>query len=342
MRDLIYLDFEKAASIWSQSRGGLRERVSVTEETTKDREAKVKLGIPTLADAKFGADYGEKRSTLESRVLHHDLLSEVEAELERKGLVSDLLSPSPGNVLSPESIRARIGKRPYLRAEGPSVIEDYRRILSIAAKFNDIVDFVAWCGLENVRKSPEFALLQQRLKEARDGLKQIKDRNQKVAKQSELKALESQIQAQLKPELKGVEDRLLDGIRMWIETFMPNRINFRIYPYEACPSFQVVCNLKRECFVDQDLEHLLYGYSTRPNVPLAVFGLITSLPPVTAPAFDPLAELDSVKVPSNDVAVEKGFRGMFSAMDEFETLMRFSRYPSVTLHPIAVYRSFEI
>jgi hypothetical protein len=38
---------------------------------------------------------------------------------------------------------------------------------------------------------------------------------------------------------------------------------------------------------------------------------------------------------------EKAFRVVFSAMDNLEDFMRYSRYPNVTIHPIAVYRSFK-
>ena len=95
---------------------------------------------------------------------------------------------------------------------------------------------------------------------------------------------------------------------------MSSRINFRVYPFTNCPSFQVLCNLKRDCFVDSDLEHLMYGYGNRPNVPLAVFGLVTSLPPEDDPAFDPLAEFETDEALPERVAFEKAFRKMFGAI----------------------------
>ena len=39
LRDLLYLDFDKTASIWSQLDLGLLERVSVTQDSGKDRSA---------------------------------------------------------------------------------------------------------------------------------------------------------------------------------------------------------------------------------------------------------------------------------------------------------------
>ena len=59
LRDLLYLDFDKTASIWSQLDLGLLERVSVTQDSGKDRSAGAKFGVPGLAEANLGV---EKRS----------------------------------------------------------------------------------------------------------------------------------------------------------------------------------------------------------------------------------------------------------------------------------------
>jgi hypothetical protein len=82
LRDLLYLDFDKAASIWSQFEEGLLKSIDVTEDTGKDRAAGtkfgLKFGVPGLADAQaeanLGVDYIQKRSTLQSKILHHDVL----------------------------------------------------------------------------------------------------------------------------------------------------------------------------------------------------------------------------------------------------------------------------
>jgi hypothetical protein len=184
--------------------------------------------------------------------------------------------------------------------------------------------------------------LQAQIEAKRQEIKEIKDRNQKTLETTKLKALESQVEKALAnaTTTAGLEQWLLDGIKQWIDTFMPDRINFRIYPFDNIPSFQVLCNLKRDCFVDQNLEHLLYGYGNRPNVPLAVFGLITSIPPKEKSSFNPLAEFSDNNSP--DIAYERVFREIFGAMENFESIVRFSRYPNITIHPIAVFREFGV
>jgi hypothetical protein len=169
---------------------------------------------------------------------------------------------------------------------------------------------------------------------------QFRDRNQKAVAKAQVGKMRRQVQELLKPQLNIIDDWLVQGMRLFINTFMSTRINFRIYPFSACPGFQVLCNLKRDCFVDSDLEHLLYGYGNRPNVPLAVFGLITSLPPKESTAFNPMQEFADDPELGKSAAFEQGFRGVFAGMEGMEAIVRFSRYPNVTVHPIAVYRSF--
>jgi hypothetical protein len=321
LRDLLYLDFDKAGSIWSQFEEGLTERLSVTEDSGKDRGAGTKFGLPGIAEANLGVDYQQKRSTLHSKTLHHDVLNRVEKRLTEAKLVADLSLELTEDESSPERIRAVVEKRPYLRAQGFSVLEDYRRILAIIEKFNDVGQFLTKIAQENLKKSPEYAQLTQLLTEMKKAAGAAPDRNRKAIEKAKANEIERQVQELCKPPITAPDDWLLKGIRLLIETFMPSRINFRIYPFHKCPSFQVLCNLKRECFVDADLEHLLYGYGNRPNVPLGVFGLVTSLPHKTEPTFDPMKEFEgTLAVQGQDkVAFEKAFRGVFTAIQAVES-----------------------
>jgi hypothetical protein len=111
IRDLIYFDFDKAASIWSQFEEGLLERTSVTEDLGKDRAAGTRFGIPGVAEASLGVDYLQKTSKLQSKTLHHDLLNRVETGLTESGLVTDL-SKLGGSVTTAQQVRSALGGRP--------------------------------------------------------------------------------------------------------------------------------------------------------------------------------------------------------------------------------------
>ncbi len=108
LRDLLYLDFDKAASIWSQFEEGLPERLSVTEDTGTARAAGTKFAYLGLAGANLRADYLDKRLTLQSKTLHHDVLNRVERRLTEVGLVTDLADAVSSDESSPEKIRNAI------------------------------------------------------------------------------------------------------------------------------------------------------------------------------------------------------------------------------------------
>ena len=167
VRDLVYLDFDKASSIWSQFEGGLRERVSITEDDGKGQNMGVKFGIPKVAEATLGADYAQKRSTLETKILHHDVLNRVDTELSDRGLVFDVSRTIDDSETDPENIHNAIGRSPYVKATGQCVIEDYPRILSICEKYNDIIKFIGKCGMQSIEQSPEYLELQVQIEDAR-------------------------------------------------------------------------------------------------------------------------------------------------------------------------------
>lgn len=341
VRDLIYFDFDKAASIWSQFSGGLRERVSDTEDKMREQKAGAKIGIPKIVEANLGAEWIQKTTTLETKVLHHDLLNHLEIRLREIRLVADLMETVDITESSPEMIRSAIAERPYVIAEGWGAIEDYQRILKVIEKFNDLTEFISTSGRETFKQTEEYKILKSQIAEIRANINREKDRNKREAAKSQVAAIEKQLENPTGDSINKVEQWLIDGIQLWTNTFMPKRINLRIFPFENCPSFQIICNLKRECFVDQDLEHLLYGYGNFPNVPLGVLGLITSIPAQTASKFDPLAEFADETNLTDKTRFESAYRGLFTALDGLEDFVRYSRYPNVTVHPIAVYRHFK-
>jgi hypothetical protein len=341
IRDLLYLDFAKAASICSQLEGGLPAKTDVTQDLEKNRDAGVKFGIPKLAEANLSVDYVEKRSTLQSRTLHHNVLSLVETGLKELGLVTELSDALPSDEASPESVRFALGNRPYVIAQGQCVIEDYRRIVAMTGRYTELMDFIAHCQTDTVKKSLAYQQGKAAVEAARQAAKAIKDRNARAVQVSKIQEQDKALDQLAIRKTDGPASWLLEGIRMFIDTFMASRINFRVFPFESCPSFQLLCNLKTDCFVDADFEHMLYSYGNRPDVPLAIFGLITSSPQPNAKAFDPLQDLAEATGLTPHGSFEKSFRAIFPALDELSAFMRYSRYPNVIVHPIAVFRSFS-
>ena len=272
------------------------------------------------------------------------MLALVESRLKQARLVTDLSTAVSPNELSAARIREAIGDRPYLQAEGDAVIEDYKRMLEISEKLNDLIAFSHRSFSENTKGS-EYKQLEEALRSQKQAADQIQDRAERDARRQLANATQrklEEIARLLQTPPPKVEQWALDGLRLWVNTFMPNRITLRIFPFSKCPSFQVLCNLKKDCFVDSDLEHLLYGYGRRPNVRLAVVGLVTSLPTESGPVFDSMREFTEDAGLVKRVPMEKAYRDLFEKLDAVEADIRFARYPNVSVHPIAVYRSFAM
>lgn len=271
IRDILYFDFEKASSIWSQFQWGKSESISFETEENSNQNAGINLGLPNIAQAKFGLSEGDKRTIIETRILHHDLLNRIETLLESSNLIIDLNKKLSSDTDSPEVIRNVISNIPYIVGSGWSILEDYKKMYEISDKFNELAKFPGRSVQEGYKKTPEYTELSQKLEKAKIDMKLIKDNKQRAIASRNIKDLNESIQKLITSKITAVEQWIIDGIKLWIKTFVPNRINFRVYPFSKCPSFQILCNLKRESFVDQDLEHLLYGYSYRPNIPLTIF-----------------------------------------------------------------------
>jgi hypothetical protein len=73
LRDLLYLDWEKAASIFSQLQGGLLKETQESAEKARERRAGLGLSIGPLRP-EVGGSAADRASVVETRVMHHDLL----------------------------------------------------------------------------------------------------------------------------------------------------------------------------------------------------------------------------------------------------------------------------
>ena len=341
LRDLIYLDFEKATSAFSQLDRGLLREMQSTAEDSRDRRVMHK-GDLKVYKPEYGETTVEKSTEVESRILHHDVLVRLEEILFDRGLAVDLNAALAEVEPTPARIRAAVADGPYVRAEGWAVIEDYERAKRIAANFNPLVGFIQRSIEENLKKTDEYRSLEAQLAEQREAVKRIQNRDERVRAQARLKALESHVQSLLKAAgaVDAIPDWLIEGLRILVDAFMPGRINLRVFPFEAVPSFQVLANLKRDCFLEQDLDNLVYAYGTQPDIKLTVLGLVTSLPRPDGPSFKALQEFARAAdgETSDERTFEKGFSGLFSGFEALERFVRYAHYPSVAAYPLAVYR----
>ncbi len=135
IRDLIYLDFNKTASIMSQFEGGLLQEIQSEYEDTSEKHR----GAATdwkVVSGELGSGITQRIAQLESRKLHHDLLARVEQKLFSQKLAVDLNTDISNSDITVEVLRTKLAGKFYVRAEGWVVIEDFERILGILKRYN--------------------------------------------------------------------------------------------------------------------------------------------------------------------------------------------------------------
>jgi hypothetical protein len=344
LRDLIYFDSDKAASILSQIEGGLLTESQESAEEVSERRRSARLG-PIMFQPEFGTTRSERTAVLESKVLHHGLLTRLEQGLKDMGMLLNINEAvdSDDPDYSDKGLHDLITKPSFIVAEGWAALEDFNRVDAFISDFPNLVEFINRCATHGIQGSDAYKAMQETIVALTKEVRQEKDSKRKAQLKLQQRQLEEQAE-QLLASVETVEDIppdwLLEGIRSFITTLIPNRVNLRIYPFEQNPRFEVLSNLKAEYFMDSDLENIRFAYGTRPNVPFTALGLVTSIPREKNKLFDPVAELEHHPT-SEDDQIELGFRHLLRTFADFERFVRFSHYPNVTVYPIAVYQKLD-
>jgi len=336
IREILYFDKEKAISLLSQIEWGLTRDFTVEQDNTKTQKNVLNIRFPSLFSGTHSRERRDRERVSETKEFHHDLLNRVEYQLKSRNAIIEMFDKSKYYTLVEEDeIRSLLGEKQYINASGSCFIEDYSRILSISSIFTQQVNFINRSNIENDATNENNLKLVADLMRIEKELRRAKNANERANKENELNLKYEEIGKKLK---NYVEQWKFDGISLWINTYLKDRLIFRILPSPKCPSFQIICNLKRACIVDGNIEYLISSYSTKPNIPFYVLGLITSKPEKNEIGINPLAEFDMKGELNNIETIEKGFRSLFPAIEGLESFTRFSRYPNITVEPIAIYR----
>lgn len=335
IRDLLYLDFEKTASLFSQLEDGLLNEVKATSEASENIEKSVKGKIP-IVGAEISGLSVEKKQIIESRSLHHNLLTKVEDELIKRKVVSEL------NLLEATShieLRNEAKKRPYLLAEGRVSIEDFIRLNEFSEVFNRFNEIILWANLFN---HPEYQAAKDEISALSHAKKNSKERKRKDKLEKELEELKKLVRAST--GLIEIDPALFENLRFMIDHFLKEVITVRLFPFDNVPEFQVIANLKKDSFIDGNIDSLIRAYGRRPNVDLTILGLVTSVPEVQEDDFfENLDErLEALTLQPESQALEKTFFAMSNALENVDKMLRFTRYPNVTVYPLAIYRSINL
>lgn len=134
----------------------------------------------------------------------------------------------------------------------------------------------------------------------------------------------------------------VEGIKDIIDLLMPMRNNLLIRPFDELAEFIVMSNLKHDLLVDTDLDHVLFGYGSQPQMPLTVYGLVTSIANSNGGSVDGTSHESSQSHSVGEVQqFEQAFHAVFDATTQIEKFGLFAYYPRVTVYPLAVYNSIR-
>jgi hypothetical protein len=339
IHDFLYVDLNKVISLYSQMTGGIVDVIERSTERSLSADNKRNYDFKLIRHDAGGTAVDSSSSKMTIKP-HHAFLKELEDGLLGNGFLVDLTDENEPNSLRDVALRSRLKQTLCVKVRGRAVIEDYERLKGISSVFPEIVKLINKSSEAQLLKSSDYATLQDQLANATRSLKQIKDRNERSNEEARLRQAKNSLEALVASASRvgAVDQWILDGLRTWVEAFLPGIVNLRVYPDVDRPDEHVFGHLKKTCFEDVDSSSLHFTYGSFPTEELTMIGIVTSIPEEGGEKFKPLAEFDRDDLIDHE-SVERGFRGLFRGFDGFEQMIRTCRFPRVLVHPLTVYRS---
>lgn len=341
IKDLIYFDVEKARSIISQLNGGLISEISRAFEDETELNSGLGFNVKIIKGNVGGKDK-ERQLRTEKIEIYHELLNQIEDELSKNKLLTDLNKEFESFGGSFNQFMDITSSFNYIKACGWSQFEDFERFKTIFSNFNEIQRLIFSSILS---EDPTIKTCQKQIKDARKKIESL-DRDRKAKELSRLKALEKELDSILqdRTDMYTLDEEFIRRMKIFLDTFSPNRLNFRLTPLESFNHFQILANLKDKYLVDSNFESIIYTYGTRPNIKLSILGIITSCPRLCDNRVNPNDEfLSYTDSELNDTqGFDKAFRNVFSSFEEFEKFFFVPSFPKLAISPIAIYREVLI
>lgn len=333
--DYLYVDLEKSISLYSQLTGGVVELKETQQEKGSTSDNKRNYDFKVFKHDAGGVEH-EKEHSKATIKPHHALLQELEKELSSNGYLLDLSKIGESQTLKSPEVRNILKNALCVKCTGRVVFEDYERMKKIGQDFPSIVELINKSSTNTLESSPEYQAILHKIKllQNTSGDAYKKQLAKKQAKDLQL-TLEK-----LKKSVTGVDivpQWILDGMKTWIDAFLPNIINIRVYPFSSEMDEHLFGHLDSSNFSIQDPTAFHFTYGSFPTEEFTMIGVVTSVPSKEDEEFKPLFEFEKDELGDHE-RVESAFRGMFRGFDGMEAMVRTCRYPRVLVHPILVYR----
>lgn len=333
--DYIYVDLDKTISLYSQLTGGVVElRESQSEKgATADNKRNYDFKVFRHDAGGTSHDIEQNKVTIKP---HHALLQELESELLNSGYLFNLDDSTELNSLKDPILRASLKSALCIKCTGRIVIEDYERMKKIGHDFPDIVKLINRSHEDTLKSDPQYQLMENQIKELESA---PGDRNKKAAAKQKAKELRAGLDSLVASSraVEMVPQWILDGMKTWIDAFLPKITNIRVYPSGGEFDEHIFGHLDAKNFTVSDPTAFHFTYGSFPTEEFTMLGIITSVPTEEDDSFVPLAEFEKDNLADYE-SVERAFRGMFRGFDGIEAMVRTCRYPRVLVHPVLVYR----
>jgi len=333
--DYLYVDLDKAISLYSQLTGGVVELRETQSERSTSSDNKRNYDFKVFKHDAGGVtqDKDQDKTTIKP---HHALLQELETELMASGYLLDLDTFDKNKTLKDPELRSILKNALCIKCTGRIVIEDYERMKKIGKDFPDIVKLINRSHADTLKDTPEYQVIEEQIKELEST---VGDRNTKSKAKQKAKELKEGLDDLVASStaVDVVPPWILEGMKTWIDAFLPNITNIRIYPFDDQDDEHIFGHLEAENFTISDPTAFHFTYGSFPTEEFTMLGIVTSVPQDEEEKFSPLKEFEKDELEDSE-SVESAFRGMFRGFDGIEAMVRTCRYPRVLVHPILVYR----
>jgi len=273
IRDFIYLDVDRLKSILSQIERGLIESKTETSSSSKEILGEGGLSIPAILKAAGGVKFLLENRSTETKTLHDHIYNYVEDELTNKGQLININKSSYVEAWKNGIIHEDLSQTSFILAKGHFVINDYEYMKNILERFNDISEFIAYCGtLENKNSIPQ-----------KEKTKQFH---------------------RARTEMK-LDRKLVKGLLNFIDTFYKNRLIIKVLPFRDYSNFRLVGNLQDD-FLRDKIQSILYKYGTSPSSEWILFAQIASMPEKSYHSFS----IDGMAGSKIEVAMQSVFSAL--------------------------------
>ncbi|GET23370.1 DUF6414 family protein [Prolixibacter denitrificans] len=342
LKDLIYFDIEKAKSLISQLNEGLISEISRAVEDESEDNAGLGFDVKIIK-GNLGEKSREKTIKTEKISLYHEMLNSIEANLSNNKLLTHLNEKFGETGLSFNDFMEEIPNYSYIKAAGWGGFEDFERFKRILSNFNDIQRLIYESQL---LENPELIALQEQLANAKKAANLNNERNIRAKELAKIKAIEKNLDRLLKEEteIHLFDEGWIEKVKTFLDTFSPNRLNFRLLPLDDFSEFQILANLKAKYMLDGSFENTIFTYGSKPNIKLTILGIITSCPrreDIRVNHSDEFLAFDESEL-SDESHFDKAFRNVFDSFEAFEKFFFVPNYPKIAISPIAIYREVKI